>query len=201
MICRLVNATAERAIRSTVPWLVLGLLIEKPSYGYEVYRRFERRYDDLLPSRGTTRIYSALESLERARLIEPIDAPPASGTPRQPKVHYRATARGAAEWKRELVERIDEDTQRSAVLSSVLVAAAVDDTLLNAVLDRLERHLLDQPGLLEQPGEGESVAFGVELVNEYQRVVRHAQFMFLEWARARVNARAGGGGGDGPTVA
>ena len=188
------RAAEAAPITSTVAWLALGLLIEKPSYVYEVFKRFERRYEDLHPI-STSRMYAAFANLEQDGLIEAMDADdiPAAGTRRQPKVHYRATARGAAEWKRELVGRFEEESQRPALLNRVLAATALDDAMLVAVLNDLEEHLLDQrdepipspPTGAREPG----VTFGTRLASEYQRVVLHAQLMFLDWARAQLKTR------------
>lgn len=43
----------ERTIpmRSPVNWTVLGLVIERSSYGWELWTRFERLYDDVMPTR------------------------------------------------------------------------------------------------------------------------------------------------------
>ena len=49
-------------MRSTVNAGVLSLVIEKPSYGGEIGRRFEERYEGLLSSRPQ-HIYKALEGL------------------------------------------------------------------------------------------------------------------------------------------
>lgn len=88
-------------MRSTVDVAVLGLVLERPSYGYELSKRFEQRFGALL-SVSRSHIYSALNSLLRDRLIEPL---PHDGSLRQPKVHYRATADGVAAFRTWLAER------------------------------------------------------------------------------------------------
>ena len=48
-------------LRSQVACAVLGLVIEKPSHGYEIGQRFERRFGGFL-SVGRSSIYAALGS-------------------------------------------------------------------------------------------------------------------------------------------
>lgn len=44
-------------MRSPLNWALLGLVIQRPSYGYELVQRFERIYEDALeppaPRRST----------------------------------------------------------------------------------------------------------------------------------------------------
>ncbi len=58
-------------IKSTVNWAVLALVIEQPSYGYELGQRFERHFAGVLEPQ-ISQIYAALSSLERAALVEPL---------------------------------------------------------------------------------------------------------------------------------
>lgn len=84
-------------MRSTVNAGVLSLVIEKPSYGGEIGRRFEERYEGLLSSRPQ-HIYKALEELEKQGLIErmPLDDP---DWEHQPLRGYRATGDGARAYR------------------------------------------------------------------------------------------------------
>src|ERR1019366_9433026 len=83
------------AMRSPVSWALLGLVIERPSYGYELVQRFERTYGDALELSSPSQIYTALEALERRSLIEKLpDDDPSTDVGRQPKPHYRASGDG-----------------------------------------------------------------------------------------------------------
>lgn len=63
----------SRALTSPVTWGVLGLILERSSYGYELLHRLERRYGDVLRVSGSWQIYAALNALENAGFIEPVD--------------------------------------------------------------------------------------------------------------------------------
>src|SRR5271168_3961392 len=85
----LTNSTVP--MRSPVNWALLGLVIERPSYGYELVKRFQREYEDVLPLSSESHVYTALKALERRGLIEET---PGKGGGRQPKPCYHATATG-----------------------------------------------------------------------------------------------------------
>jgi hypothetical protein len=55
-----------QSIRAAVNWAVLGLVIERPSYGYELWRRFERHWGDVIDVSGAPSIYSALNQLKES---------------------------------------------------------------------------------------------------------------------------------------
>jgi DNA-binding PadR family transcriptional regulator len=69
-------------MRSAVNWAVLGLVIERPSYGYELFQRLERRYGGVLDP-PISQIYAALNALERASLIEPLQEEEPSDEPEE----------------------------------------------------------------------------------------------------------------------
>ncbi len=49
-------------MRSPINWGVLGLLIERPGYGYDLFHRFERTYGELLELSSPSQIYKALNA-------------------------------------------------------------------------------------------------------------------------------------------
>lgn len=74
-----------------VKWAVLGLVIERPGYGYDLAQRLEERFDcwELAPSG----VYSALEQLSSERLVRVGRSYHASGRGRS-RVSYEATLAG-----------------------------------------------------------------------------------------------------------
>ena len=61
--------SAAEALRSQFVFVVLGLVIEEPGYGYALWQRFESRFGGFLRTNSSA-IYPALASLEAAGLIE-----------------------------------------------------------------------------------------------------------------------------------
>lgn len=126
-------------MRSTVNWAVLGLVIEKPSYGYELLQRFGARYGEVLRVSGPSHLYAALNRLEKARLIEPAldaDAAVAAEVQRQPKVCYRATAAGARAFRRWVAERMRDDEQRVELTGRLNAVGARRLEALGDIVDR-----------------------------------------------------------------
>jgi len=60
------------AMRSPVNWALLGLLIERPGYGYDLCQRFKRTYGKSIELSCQAQIYKGLDALEERGLIEPL---------------------------------------------------------------------------------------------------------------------------------
>ena len=73
-------------MRSPVNWAVLGLMIERPSYGYEILQRFERNYGELLRLSSPSQIYTALDSLADRGMIEATAETAPDVASRQPRL-------------------------------------------------------------------------------------------------------------------
>src|ERR1700686_2678289 len=97
-------------MQSAVHWALLGLVIERPSYGYELAHRFEHAYAGMLHLSGISYVYTALDTLQRRGLIEEIAGTRAG---RQPKPRYRATSEGVLAYQERLTEQIQEDMRRA----------------------------------------------------------------------------------------
>jgi DNA-binding PadR family transcriptional regulator len=194
-------------VRSPVSWALVGLVIQRPSYGYELAQRFERSYGDALELSSTSQIYTALDTLSRKGLLEeyvPQGDPAHPG--RQPKPHYRATEagrRGHAQW---LVSLVCQERQRSRVFARQLAVLPADEAL--GVIDLCERACLQDaaqaapaasPSTTASPssprarggedGNGPSALAG-RLVGEDERVALAARLAWIEFARGELLALA-----------
>ncbi len=125
-------------MRSTVGWALLGLIIERPSYAYELARRFEHAYGDTLSLSSVSHAYAALGTLQDRALIEEL---PGTRAGRQPKPHYRATAEGVRSYQDWLVAQAQEERQRSRLFARQL--AVLEPRAALAVLERYEQARLD----------------------------------------------------------
>jgi DNA-binding PadR family transcriptional regulator len=194
-------------MRSAVNWAVLGLVIERPSYGYELFQRLERRYGGVLDP-PISQIYAALNALERASLIEPLpreDELPAepeerlrAPARRQPKVHYRATASGARAFRDWVAEQMRGDPRHVELLRRIAgtAAAGVDRAgTMRALVDAYERACVEEASLLPLPpardGATPAVAAG-ELVERLVLAARRGQldanFAWIAYARKEIEA-------------
>jgi DNA-binding PadR family transcriptional regulator len=123
-------------MKSPVNWALLGLIIEREGYAFELARRFEQTYRDALPLSSTSHIYTALGVLERRSLVEQV---PATRTGRQPKPSYRATADGVEGYADWLVGYAQEDRRRQILFVLGLSALVSKPHWLVEILDRLEQ--------------------------------------------------------------
>lgn len=76
-------------------YAVLGLVARRPTYGYALLQQLRRWSVDPSSVRSSS-VYTALTRLEQDALIEPLGPATASGTDRQPRLTYGATAAGEA---------------------------------------------------------------------------------------------------------
>lgn len=186
-------------LRSQVACAVLGLVIEKPSHGYEIGQRFERRFGGLLRV-GRSSIYAALGTLLEAALIEKMAARSTTGVSRGAKAGacYRATAAGARAYRAWLAERLRSDPQRVEMLGRMMLAGVHS---VDAALDfiaRYERECIREAQELARPSPAmvsgdDGVGDLVErlLIEERRRMI-DAQLAWINYARAELlAARAG----------
>jgi DNA-binding PadR family transcriptional regulator len=125
---------------SPVNWALLGLIIECESYAFELARRFQEIYRDVISLSSTSHVYTALGVLEERALVEQI---PGLRSGRQPKPNYRATARGIESYGDWLVGYVREDRRRQAMFVLGLSSLAHNTSWVAEVLDRYEQALLE----------------------------------------------------------
>jgi DNA-binding PadR family transcriptional regulator len=187
--------SAAALLRSQVTCAVLGLVIEKPSHGYEIGQRFERRFGDFL-SVGRSSIYAALGSLMDAELVEKLAPYANTGVRRGAKAgaSYRATALGARAYRSWLADRVRNDPQRVAMLGRMALAAVHSVEAAMDFIARYEQECVREAQELARPDtEVQSDADGLSavlerlLVEERRRII-DAQLAWITYARAELRA-------------
>jgi DNA-binding PadR family transcriptional regulator len=186
-----------RAIRSPVSWALLGLVIERPGYGYELVKRFEREYAQMLQIKSDWHIYRALDGLKRKSLVEEIPADvreqPAAG--RQPKPHYRATDEGVRLYAHWLTTQVAAPRRQSRLFVRQLAVLSSTPQRALEILDRYEEACLDVPDEARSgarsgahsDGDGSLAA---RLAAEESRLSLEATLPWLEFARSELQALA-----------
>lgn len=189
-----VTERSTGTMRSPVNWALLGLVIQRPSYGYELVQRFERTYGAALELSSPSQIYTALDTLTRRSLIEelPADAHP-SEVVRQPKPHYRATADGLRGYEEWLVAELGEDRRRSQLFALEL-AVLTPETALR-VIERYEHACLKEASRAPAPPPEDptpDLANGLiaRLLREDDRLGVDARLAWIEYARREFRALA-----------
>jgi DNA-binding PadR family transcriptional regulator len=183
-----------------VTWAVLGLIVERPSYGYELAHRLERRYGDVLRVSSSRQIYAALNALEKAGFIEPVDPQQkleAQQTKsRQPKVEYRATDDGIEAFKRWLADRMHDDPAHVDLLRKLVAGrrvAAVDSVdVVRDLVTKYEELCVSEARVLSHDiPETPAADLGElteRLVLEARRAKLDAHFTWLEYANREIDA-------------
>jgi len=171
-------------MRSLVNYAVLTLVLEKPSYGAEIGRRFEDRYGELLRSRWD-HAYRSLDALEGRGYVERLGP---RGSRRQPKTQIRGTDAGKTchrEWLRSPLPARSASHEFGVRLLSV---EAGDNATVLAMLDRLEGFTLAATAGLE-PEDGSDPLGGV--FRERQRLGNDATLQWVWRLRAGLTRGAG----------
>jgi len=181
--------TGSRQMSSPVNWALLGLVIERPSYGYELGQRFERVYGDLLPLSCIGHVYKALDALKARSLIEELPATVAlqMDVRRQGRGNFRATAEGVRSYREHLAAELGEDHRRSMlfVRKLAMLCRAPD-----AGLDLLDQY--EQASLAETVQTPIPSADGIDrLALEEGRLKAQGKLAWVKLARREFAAFAG----------
>jgi DNA-binding PadR family transcriptional regulator len=190
------TAGADDAVLSLSVWLVLALVIESPSHGYELYQRYELRFGGLSP-RTKPSVYKVLRRLEDIEMIEPIMIESA-GRPRRQhdsRRSYRATRKGAQAFRRWVAERMQDDPDRLGLLARVASICFLGAGAALEVIDRYESDCVQEMKALpasDPEGEHRGIAELVEslVVDQRRREVR-ARIDWAIHARRVLQAHAG----------
>jgi DNA-binding PadR family transcriptional regulator len=177
---------------------VLALLIERPTYVYELSQRFDDRFGELLPV-ATGTVYKAVDGLLKRGLVERM-AIEGEEDRRQPKPHYRATADGARTLRQSLADDMRGDPFQADMLQRLMSVSVQDARAMLDLVDRYERVCLEQLGtlapappplVLGEPQTSFATLRG-ELVAEERRLALEAQMKWVAYARRRIEAVSGG---------
>jgi DNA-binding PadR family transcriptional regulator len=176
-------------MQSAVHWALLGLVIERPSYGYELAQRFEHAYAGMLRLSGVSYVYTALDTLQRREMIEEI---PRTRSGRQPRPRYRATAEGLRNYQKWLIAQIHDDFRRSRLFARQLAVFAHEPKMALEVIEHYGQTCLEEAGApviaAAEPALDPTSALVARLVSEEGRLEMEARLPWLEYARREFEA-------------
>jgi DNA-binding PadR family transcriptional regulator len=176
---------SEAAALPLIDALVLALVIEKPSYGYEIHERFVRRFDEIL-STSRANVYDVLRRLEGEGYVA---AAGHSGPRGRPRVNFRATDQGAEIHLSWLAESLC-DPQRSAVLSRLAGIGLRGTDAKLKLIDRFVEKSSQEASEVPMPEYDDSLLW--DLLTELRRRLADAKLEWGIYARSLVLDRAGG---------
>jgi DNA-binding PadR family transcriptional regulator len=153
-----VGVRAAEDPRPSGVWLVLALVIEQPSHGYELSQRYERRFGSF-QSMSVPRVYAALDRLRDGGMIEPITLKPVKPARRQHQMRrtYQATDVGVQEYRRWVAEQMRDDPRRPALLARLASVGVLGIDAVLDVIDCYQRECMEELRVLptaSQPLEG-----------------------------------------------
>jgi DNA-binding PadR family transcriptional regulator len=178
-------------MQSPVNWALLGLVIERPSYAYELANRFERTYDSVLPISSTSHIYTALAALRERALVAEI---PGTRDGRRPRACYEATERGLIDYGEWLIGQVGAERRREELVVLQLARFAGQPQMALTILDRYEQACLSHAQRIavspRPPGTPDTTAaLSARLVAEESRLALAAKLEWVQYARTELNAR------------
>ncbi len=175
-------------MQSAVNWALLGLVIERPSYAYELAQRFERTYEGVLSLSSVSHAYTALGSLRERGLVEGV---PGTRKGRHPKPSYKATTEGMEHYCEWLLAQVSEDRRRQRLFLLQLAPLIRNPHAATEILDRYERVCLTEATTAVPArglqGSGQE-ALLTRLAKEEQRLAVGAKLEWLAYARAQIRA-------------
>jgi DNA-binding PadR family transcriptional regulator len=203
------RARAGDDARSPVSWLVLALLIEQPSHGYELSQRYDERFGSFA-SLSVPRIYAALDRLRDAGMIEAVVLDSAKPARKQHLMRrsYRATSSGVGAYRSWVAERMHDDPQRPQLLARIASSGGLGLEGVLEVIDTYERSCIEE--LQALPTDTEQLELGECSVEEVTRFLvadqqRRELSARREWAiharrvvQAQIRRGAGGRAGNQP---
>jgi len=178
---------------SPVASALLGVMIERPSHGYELAQRFNHVYGDALPAIDPRKIYRPLKMLQTHGLIRETrpsaDEKPAPN--RLPKPRFRATAKGVRAYQAWLVSQMEEQRARQRLFA--LQLSMLEPGTALSVIERYEQECLQEAGEPAQAGQiapGTRGAAGVaqRLADADERLALEVRLTWIAYARSELQA-------------
>jgi DNA-binding PadR family transcriptional regulator len=177
-----INASVE--LRPSARLAVLGLVLERPSYGYELVARFDRTFAEQPCAWRVTpqAIYDALLKLEKVTLIEPICERPPGRSQAASRQVYRATPTGARAMREWLGRPMPSNPSREELLLRLRFGEGSD----HALREMLRLHAVACLEELERIGSAEAQTRTERLVKEDRRLAVQARLTWIDYALAEL---------------
>lgn len=175
------------ALQSPLAWALLGLVIERPSYGYELAQRFRQAYGETLALTYRKDVYRLLATLHEHELIEETapSAPEKPAPSRLPKPHYRATEHGVRAYEEWLLIQMEEDRQRQRLFTRQL--AMLEPQAALEVIDRWEEECLTEADETS-PAQSAREVMADRLADQDEQLALQARLSWIRYARHELTA-------------
>ena len=133
----------------SLKYVLLGMVVERPGYGYDLMRRMEERLPSMEFTAGS--VYPALDRLEEKLLIEAKGPKERGSTTRgSPRLMYAATPLGVERFDAWMVTPTSPEKSRDGLLAKLPLARPQDVPRLIEMARRQEAQLRRQLGRLTE---------------------------------------------------
>lgn len=140
---------------------VLGLMIDRASYGYNLQQQIAERLGFLGLAEST--VYKTLERLEQDGWVEEVGQKQVGGTRRgAPRILYRATPDGVASFKSWMADPSDRAVLRDELQTKLALSDPEDLPQLLAMAEEQSRDCLQELVALARPSLSELATADVE---------------------------------------
>jgi DNA-binding PadR family transcriptional regulator len=186
---------SQRAVLADSPLAsaLLGVMIERPSYGYELAQRFNHVYGDALPTIDPKNVYRPLKALQAHGLIqETAPSPNEKPAPnRLPKPRFRATAKGVRAYQHWLVSEMEEQRNRQRIFA--LQLSMLEPGTALSVIERYEQECLQEAGEAAEaeqiaPSARGAVGVARRLADADERLALEVRLTWIAYARSELQA-------------
>lgn len=166
--------------------VVLGELVKRRGYGYQLHDRLRELLTDVFGF-SETAVYPALQALEKRGLIVEVDRAPSRRDDRwsNPRIVYEATPAGERAYREWIAQPIRKTPLREELHLKLIGAGPADAPAMLDALDEVEddccrrlAEIVARPLVERQPGGAAGNGFGAVLVQD--ALVMHLQAT-LEW--------------------
>jgi DNA-binding PadR family transcriptional regulator len=194
MGARVLNDGSVSAMRSPIHWAVLGLLIERPAHGYDVFQRFDDAYAGAIELSTHSQINGAVKALEQRSLIKRLPAEESSpGAQPRRRISYRATADGLRAYEHWLMAWSPRTADAPGVFARQLAGLPTVTAL--AVIEHYEQACLSEISgtrLLRADGNasGDAQALQARLIAEEKHLALTAKIQWARYARTQIKTLA-----------
>jgi DNA-binding PadR family transcriptional regulator len=173
---------------------VLGLLIERPSYGYELAQRLEGRFPDW--NLSPTGVYGALNQLEDAEQVRIVGERSTGGRRAPRRTVYESTPAGVSAFREWLAESSTMDPNRQELDMKIQLASRESLPLMIELARRQETVCMGELAALTRTAPPDSVSaweHAAAVLNRNGRI-KWLQFRIerLQEARSVMQAFLGG---------
>lgn len=182
--------SAQRSLALPAHWLVLALVIERPSYAYELGTRYERHFASFAPT-APNAVYKSLDRLCDHNLVTSAPEMHAQGR-RSIRVVYKATQAGVEAHRHWLLSEIRPRHWREELLARIATGTTLRRGELLTLVDLYEHMTADHSQQIDKPPsttdeQADSLSALIrQLVAQEQDAINSAQLAWVEQAKDQI---------------